>query len=131
MIEQLESSKIVEFALKYVGAGFLFGGTNPKTGFDNPGFTQFVFANTLGMALPHSANTQANFGIEISRQNLKPGDLVFFAINGGKSINHVGIFLGDSQFIHAFSGSQMGVYASDLCCDNFWARHYITARRIR
>jgi cell wall-associated NlpC family hydrolase len=120
--------KIIEYAKKLLGVRYVYGGSSPK-GFDCSGFVQYVFKN-FGIKLERTAAGQSKHGEEVSKKNLKRGDLVFFDTNGGRnSIEHVGIYIGDGKFIHASSGrSTRKVVISDLT-QGFYADTYMKARR--
>lgn len=115
--------KIVAKAKTYLGAPYVWGGNTPA-GFDCSGFTQYVFSQ-FGISLPHSAAAQAALGEPVSKADLQPGDLVFFDTEGG--ISHVGIYIGDDQFIDAAS--------TDVEIDNvddpyYWGSRFVCACRI-
>lgn len=94
-----QDSKVLEIAQDYLGTPYRFGGSTPAEGFDCSGFVQYVFAQN-GLTLKRQANEQFLEGRPISLQELNPGDLVFFSISGGV-IDHVGLYAGESLFIHA------------------------------
>ena len=115
---------IIGNALQYIGVPYVFGGTSPY-GFDCSGFTKYVFASA-GLSLPRAADGQFYAGTRVSMNNLRAGDLVFFeTYEPGPS--HVGIYMGDGEFIHA--GSSTGVTVSGLY-DRYWGERYIGACRI-
>lgn len=120
---------LVSYAKGFLGTRYVFGSANPKYGFDCSGFVQYVYANAAGIALTHSAAAQSGCGTPVSRSNLQPGDLVFFATGGG-GINHVGIYIGNDQFIAANSGSTMAVSINGLFSNAYWSKRYVCARRI-
>lgn len=127
----LASSKgqeIVEYAKKYLGCRYVYGGSGPST-FDCSGFTMYVYKH-FGINLSHSAVAQAKNGVYVSKSNLQPGDLVFFkdyqTMNG---IGHCGIYIGDGNFIHASSGTGYCVKISTLLSGSYNTR-YETARRL-
>lgn len=121
---------IVNYAEGFLGTRYVFGSADPSHGFDCSGFVQYVYANTAGIGLPHSAIGMSNYGTSVSDSSLQPGDLVFFATGGG-AINHVGIYIGGNQFIAANSGSQMRVSIQGLFGNSYWERYYRGARRLR
>jgi cell wall-associated NlpC family hydrolase len=82
-------------ALQYLGIPYLWGGASPATGFDCSGLVMYVYGQ-LGISLPHYAAAQYQLGTSVDRSQLQPGDLVFF-----DALNHVGIYIGNGQFVHA------------------------------
>lgn len=92
---------LVEYAKQFLGNPYKWGGTSLTKGADCSGFVLSVFKN-YGISLSHSSRSQANEGTKISTSDLKPGDLVFYANSSG-SINHVAIYIGGGQVIHASS----------------------------
>lgn len=118
------SNRIISNAMDYLGVPYVFGGTSPY-GFDCSGYVQYVFANA-GISLPRTADVQYEVGMPISTTELVAGDLVFFSTyTWGAS--HVGIYLGDNNFIHASSSRGISV---DSLGSSYWSSHYIGARRI-
>jgi cell wall-associated NlpC family hydrolase len=114
-------------ALDLIGIRYRRGGTSPTTGFDCSGFVKHVFAEGLGLVLPHSARAMAQSGDVVDKAELQPGDLVFFR-TVRRAISHVGIYLGDHQFIHApATGGEVRV--EDMR-ENYWVKHYAGARRM-
>lgn len=92
--------EMITYAKEYLGVPYVYNGTTPD-GFDCSGFTQYVMAH-FGGTLPHSSGDQYYYGISVEREDLKPGDLVFFeASDNPMKIGHVGIYIGDGEFIHA------------------------------
>jgi len=89
------SNPILEYASNFLGVPYVWGGTSP-VGFDCSGFTQYVFSH-FGVTLPRVSQEQQNVGVLISRENLQPGDLVFF----GTPAHHVGIYIGNGKMIDA------------------------------
>lgn len=92
--------KIADLARSLVGCRYRWGGISPQTGFDCSGFVSYVVGR-CGLPLPHSAGAQQKRGRPVRIDALQPGDLMFFRMNGAAKINHVAIFLGDSQYIAA------------------------------
>ncbi len=92
----VEPGSIVETALKYLGVPYLWGGEKPSTGFDCSGLVRYVFLQH-GIELPHYSGYQFKMGKPVEKNELQPGDLVFF----GNPVHHVGIYVGNGYFIHA------------------------------
>ena len=120
-------SSAVSIAYQYLGVPYVYGGASPS-GFDCSGFTMYVYSQ-LGVSLPHGATPQLNYGTYVSRSDLQPGDLVFFS-DGSYPASHVGIYVGDDQFIHASSSSSNGycVCVSSLN-SNYYSRNFVGGRR--
>ena len=125
------SSGIVDLAKSFLGVRYVYGGASPK-GFDCSGFTMYL-CKQAGYSLPHTASGQMQYGTSISKSDLQPGDLVFFRdpsrCAAHKTASHVGMYIGNSQFIHASSGSGYCVKISSLN-DNYYATYYAGARRL-
>jgi cell wall-associated NlpC family hydrolase len=119
---------LLQYALSNEGVSYRRGGTNPESGFDCSGFVSYVFDRVEGVALPHSASAISQIGNRIKVTELLPGDLVFFRLMRN-SISHVGIYLGNNQFIHASSTNTGSVVVSNLN-DSYWAKHFALARRL-
>ncbi|SHI13136.1 Cell wall-associated hydrolase, NlpC family [Sporobacter termitidis DSM 10068] len=126
--ELTQGQQLVNFALQFVGGSYVYGGASPSTGFDCSGFVYYVFGH-YDYDLTRSASSQyANNGSAISKSDLQPGDLVFFSSNGGYSVTHVGIYIGNSQFVHA-SSPKVGVVVSDLN-SGYYLNAWYGAKRI-
>lgn len=119
---------LLQYALNYKGVSYRMGGTSPESGFDCSGFVRYIFDHVEGVMLPHSSNAISQIGNLIRMNELLPGDLVFFRIMHS-TISHVGIYLGNDQFIHASSAHTGSVMVSNLN-DNYWAKHFTLARRL-
>lgn len=91
---------LVQYATQFIGNPYVWGGTSLTRGADCSGFVLSVFAN-YGISLPHSSRAQANCGTKISASEAQPGDLFFYG--NGRSINHVAIYIGNGQVVHASS----------------------------
>ena len=118
------SSTIVDRAVKYQGTPYVFGGTTQK-GFDCSGFTKYVYASS-GISLPRTSFAQFSSGTAVGKNDLRPGDLVFFSTYA-KGASHVGIYTGGGRFVHA-SNPSSGVKTSTLS-DSFYSSRYLGARR--
>ena len=117
--------KLLATANSLLGQPYVYGSTGPSS-FDCSGFTLYVFKK-VGINLPHSASAQAKYGSKIDKQDLRPGDLVFFGYHGSRNIEHVGIYVGNGEFIHA--SSDEGITITPLA-SNYYARNYRGAGRI-
>ena len=97
-ISNSNTDKLLSFAAKYLGTPYVYGGSSPS-GFDCSGFTSYVYRNALGISIPRTSREQSRTFTKISSiSNLQPGDLVFF---GNGSVGHVGIYVGNGEFIHS------------------------------
>lgn len=122
------SSDLALYALSLNGTTYKYGGSDPETGLDCSGFVSHVFSEVAGIQLPHTAAGISRLGRKIGVDELKPGDLVFFNTLR-RAFSHVGIYLGDNQFIHASSSETGDVMISNLR-DRYWARRFDGARRL-
>ncbi|MHB8131016.1 MAG: C40 family peptidase [Mobilitalea sp.] len=95
-------SKIVQYALKFLGNAYVWGGTSLSNGTDCSGFTQSVFAD-FGISISRTSRTQATGGRKVSMDNLQMGDLIFYARNG--TVNHVALYIGNGKVVSASSPS--------------------------
>lgn len=117
---------LLAYAKSYIGTPYRFGSTDPSRGFDCSGFVMTAMRG-VGVYLQRSSRDMAaNNGIYVGRDELMPGDLVFFNTNG-RNISHVGIYIGGNQFIH--SESRRGVTITSMS-DNYWRNRYVRANRV-
>lgn len=107
--ERLRSS-IASYALQFVSNKYVYGGNDPNTGVDCSGFTRYVLSNTAGVSLNRTSASQAGQGRRISQSEAQPGDLIFYG--NGSYINHVALYIGDGQIVHA-SSAKTGIKISD------------------
>ena len=118
--------QVVDYAKQFLGCPYVYGGNGPSS-FDCSGFTKYIYQH-FGYTLNRTATDQLSNGVSISRSELQPGDLVFFKYNTSKPVSHVGIYIGNNQFIHASTNS----YAVQI--DSMASGHYnnvfVYARRI-
>ncbi|BAL96606.1 C40 family peptidase [Rubrivivax gelatinosus] len=122
------ASELVMSAMNFLGVPYRRGGNSAEEGFDCSGFTRHVFESSLGMVLPRRADQQAKDGAltKVSRDELKPGDLVFFNTMR-RAFSHVGIYIGDGKFIHApRTGSEVRI--EDMR-QSYWMKRFNGARR--
>lgn len=119
-------NSLIEYAKTLIGTPYKAGGSSPN-GFDCSGFMHYVFQK-IGISLPRSSKDMATVGNPIGKHELQLGDMVFFAHNG-KRISHVGMYVGNGQFIHSpSSGKSVEITALD---GHYWESRFVTARRIR
>ncbi len=120
-------AQVVEYAKQFLGVPYVWGGNGPNC-FDCSGFTKYVYAH-FGYTLNRTASAQLSNGVSVSRSELQPGDLIFFD-NGKVStpVSHVGIYVGDGQFIHA-STNEYQVRYGNLNAGSYNST-YVYARRI-
>ena len=121
------SAELVLNAISLVGVPYRFGGSDPATGLDCSGLVHFVVRNVLGVQLPRQSEAMSQTGISVQRQQLQPGDLVFFNTLG-RPFSHVGVYLGDEQFVHA--PALRGRVRVETMTQTYWARRYSGARRL-
>lgn len=123
------ADSILERGMSLIGTRYRFGGTS-EAGFDCSGFIGYLFREEAGMNLPRSTREMINVDAPlVSRNKLKPGDLLFFATSGRRNrVSHAGIYLGDNQFIHSSSRRSGGVRIDSLG-DSYWSKSFIEAKR--
>ena len=121
------ASTLVFDAMGFLGVPYRRGGTNANTGFDCSGFVRSMFEQSVGKVLPRRASEQAAATEKIDKQDLKPGDLVFFNTMR-QTFSHVGIYVGDNKFIHSPKPGQQ-VRVDDMR-QAYWERRFTGARRV-
>ena len=124
---QDRAQEVLINALSLTGIQYKYGGNSPATGFDCSGFVRYVFRNAANLILPPTARAIAQIGKSVKKDELQPGDLVFF--NTLKSaFSHVGIYLGDNKFIHAPSkGKSVQVESMQ---NSYWSIRFEGAQRL-
>jgi len=121
------ASDLVVNALGFLGVPYRRGGNNAETGFDCSGFVRAMYEQTVGLMLPRRANEQAAATQKIDKNDLQPGDLVFFNTMR-RAFSHVGIYVGEGKFIHSPKpGSEVRVEDMRL---GYWERRFDGARRV-
>ncbi|HHV50555.1 MAG TPA: SH3 domain-containing protein [Clostridiales bacterium] len=125
---QQKIDKVISTARSLIGTPYVYGGESPEEGgFDCSGLTQYVFKQ-VGYNLNRVSYDQAKQGVSVSKDNLQPGDLVFFSFNQNNKIDHVGIYTGNGKMIHSpSSGSTVKEVNINV---TYWQQRYGTARRI-
>ncbi|MDR0877307.1 MAG: C40 family peptidase [Treponema sp.] len=117
--------KITAVARKYLGAAYVWGAADPPSAFDCSGFVLQAYKEGAGITLPHSSAAQAAVGREVSRNNIKPGDIIYFNVSGG-GISHVALVLDDKNMIHAVDVGK-GMAITPL--DDPWYKPHIAGYR--
>jgi cell wall-associated NlpC family hydrolase len=122
------ASELVLSAMNFLGVPYKRGGNSADDGFDCSGFTRHIFEMSLGLVLPRRVDDQAHASglTRIGREELRPGDLVFFNTLR-RTFSHVGIYIGEGKFIHApRTGSEVRI--EDMR-QAYWDRRFTGARR--
>ena len=123
--ENSKIDKIVNLAKAQIGKPYRWGAAGPSS-FDCSGFTTYIYKNGAGISLPRTSVSQSKTGTKVSRSNLKTGDLVFFNTSG-KGVSHVGMYIGDSKFIH--SSSSKGIRIDSLN-STYYKSRFISGSRV-
>lgn len=120
------ATKLLDKAYALRGTRYRYGGTS-RGGFDCSGFVGTVF-KTQGIKLPRTSRSMSRVGSSVTKKNLQPGDLVFFATRG-RSVGHVGIYAGNGRFIHSSSSRSGGVKVSSLS-EKYYSKRFAGAKRV-
>ena len=121
------ASELALHAMGLIGIRYKYGGTAPENGLDCSGLVRYLFKEVWGKELPRTAEEISRVGEKIDTQELQPGDLVFYNTLR-RGFSHVGVYLGDSKFIHAPSGGgQVRIESMDM---SYWKNRFNGARRI-
>jgi cell wall-associated NlpC family hydrolase len=121
------ASELAVSAMGMIGIHYKYGGNNPENGLDCSGLVRYVFKDAWGVNVPRTAAELSRSGEKVDKQDLQPGDLVFYNTLR-RSFSHVGIYLGDNKFIHAPStGGKVRIESMDLA---YWKSRFNGARRI-
>jgi len=121
---------VVAYGKKFLGTPYVWGGTNLSRGVDCSGFVYSVYRH-FGIYLDRTSAAMGRDGYRVSKSSLRAGDLVLFDTSGPNNgrISHVGIYIGNGQFMHSSSGNRRGVTISSLS-ESYYQRTYVTARRV-
>ncbi len=121
-----QHNKILKIAKTQLGKPYRYGGKSPKTGFDCSGLVQYSY-KMAGISVPRTTKQLYKAARPVKRKHLKAGDLVFFRIDRGK-ISHVGLYIGNSKFIHApSSGKQVNIASLN---DRYWQKYFSRGGRL-
>ncbi|KIL46622.1 hypothetical protein KP77_27490 [Jeotgalibacillus alimentarius] len=124
--EAASASDLTNYAKRFLGTPYVYGGASPS-GFDCSGFVQYVMKNSAGISVPRTSSAQYGVGTSISKSNLQAGDLVFFN-TFGSGVSHVGIYIGNSNFIHAHT--YKGINIDSINDPYYWGSRYVGAKRV-
>ena len=122
-----KAQAIVNLATKQLGKPYVWGAEGPNS-FDCSGLIYYVYKNAAGMSLPRTSIEQSRTGITVSMSNLKPGDLIFSSTDGSGSINHVGIYIGNNEMIHAPKPGD--VVSKSKMNTSYWIDSYVVSKRV-
>ncbi len=122
-----KASELVITAMGFLGVPYMRGGNSAEAGFDCSGFVRAIYEQSVGLILPRRAEQQAAATENIDKQDLQPGDLVFFNTLK-RAFSHVGIYVGDGKFIHSPKpGAEVRVESMGIA---YWAHRFDGARRV-
>lgn len=119
------SQELMLHSLGLIGTPYKWGGSSTATGFDCSGMIQFVYKNALSVKLPRTARDMATASRKIPDSRLKAGDLVFFNTGGAHRYSHVGLYIGNGEFIHAPSSGK--TIKTEKLSTPFYAKNYLGA----
>jgi cell wall-associated NlpC family hydrolase len=123
-----KASELVVNAMGFLGVPYKRGGNNAETGFDCSGFVRAIYEQSVGLLLPRRAEQQAAATQRIDKNDLQPGDLVFFNTMR-RAFSHVGIYVGDGKYIHSPKpGAEVRVESMGV---SYWQRRFDGARRVQ
>lgn len=121
-------NSLISAARSFLGSKYVWGSADPSKGFDCSGLVYHIYKTIAGIDLNRSSYEQVNNGVSVSKDSLKPGDLLFFNTFGGNRISHVGMYVGNGKMIHA-SNPKTGVIESDIN-SSYYTKTFVAARRI-
>ena len=121
------TESLINNAMQLIGVRYRWGGNTPQSGLDCSGFVRYVFNDTFGFLLPRKSAQMSQVGLEIRKDELRPGDLVFFNTMR-HAFSHVGIYVGENKFIHAPSKGKT-IRVDDMN-QSYWVKRYNGARRM-
>ena len=121
------ATELAMTAMTLIGVHYKYGGNSPETGIDCSGLVRYVFKEAWGTTLPRTSLELSRVGEEVERDELQPGDLVFYNTRR-RNYSHVGIYLGDNKFIHAPSSGK--TVRIDNMEQGYWKNRFNGARRI-
>ncbi|RDI39980.1 C40 family peptidase [Falsibacillus pallidus] len=123
--EAASGNEVVDYSKKFIGVPYSFGGTSPS-GFDCSGYLSYVYSH-FGISLPRMSSQQATVGTTVSKAELQPGDMVFFADTYKAGVSHAGIYIGNNSFISATSSSGVKI---DSMSNVYWSPKFAYGKRL-
>lgn len=127
-VDPAKRQPVLNNALSYLGTPYRYGGNHPEEGFDCSGFVNYVFNQTTHVKLPRTTSSIAGVSRPVSKKALKKGDLVFFNTSG--PYTHMGIYIGNNQFVHAPSSRNNGKVRVDSLSNRYFAQRFTDARSL-
>lgn len=124
----VKADQMISYAKQFIGTPYVYGGTDLTAGVDCSGFIYSVYKD-FGITLDRRSRDQINEGARVAKEDLRPGDLVFFNTGGDSVISHVGMYIGNGEYIHSTNGAANGVTISDIN-SNYALNTYVGAARI-
>lgn len=120
---------IISRGFSLVGTPYRYGGQSVTTGFDCSGLVSYLYDKEAGIKLPHSTRQMVRVAApKVTKNKLKPGDVLFFATDGGRQVSHTGIYVGNQHFIHS-ANNRKGVRIDSLT-NSYWNVSFVEAKRI-
>ncbi len=121
-----EKMAVIDVARQQLGTAYKYGGSSPRSGFDCSGLVHYSYGQA-GLNIPRTSKEQYRKAQPISRRHLQAGDLIFFRNRYGSFVSHVGLYLGNGEFIHAPStGKKVTIRRLD---SPYWKKHFYAAGR--
>lgn len=121
------AQRALDSAYNKIGSPYIWGSTGKDGGYDCSGLVYAVYVNEMGISLPRTSSEQSKVGTHISRDQLQPGDLVFFNTTGN-GVSHVGIYVGDDVFVHASSGANQ--VKTNKLSEKYYDQRFVNATRV-
>ena len=122
-----KAQAVVNLATKQLGKPYVWGAEGPNS-FDCSGLIYYVYKNAAGISLPRTSTEQSRVGTTVSMSNLKPGDLIFSSTDGSGRVNHVGVYVGNNEMIHAPKPGD--VVKKTKMNTSYWIDAYVVSKRV-
>lgn len=122
-----KSSRVLASLTNKLGSTYVYGDTG-SAGYDCSGLVYAIYKNELNINVPRTSSAQSQFGKQVSKDQLQRGDLVFFATTGTGNVSHVGVYIGNDEFIHAASGQ--GKVVKNKLTEKYYTQNFVNATRV-